>query len=205
MNNFSDHFSNSEYEFLEYYVNNNLSHGCREIFPNNSVTSESLCTMDNFKVVDIVMPIIYFFIQEFYLPLHGCFALSVCFLGIIFNTLVIIVLMQKTLRSNPINLILSAIAVADCLLLVEYIPFTFHMYLLDEKTRHSEERFSYGWGVFLLFHSNFTITIHTVSIWLTLSLAFWRLIMIRFPSEAITMCTLDRCKIVLILGFGEFI
>ena len=113
--------------------------------------------------------------------------------------------MQKTLRSNPINLILSAIALVDCLLLVEYIPFTVHMYLLDEETRPSEERFSYGWGVFLLFHSNFTIIIHTVSIWLTLSLAFWRLIMIRLPSEAITMCTMDRCKIILILGFGEFI
>ena len=143
--------------------------------------------------------------QKNYLPLHGCFALSVCFLGIIFNTLIITVLMQKQLRSNPINRILSAIAVADCLLLIEYIPFTVHMYLLDEETRPSEERFSYGWGVFLLFHSNSTIIIHTVSIWLTLSLAFWRLIMIRLPSEAITMCTMDRCKVVLILGFGEFI
>ena len=111
-----------------------------------------------------------------------------------------IVLMQKTLRSNPINLILSAIAVADCLLVVEYIPFTIHMYLLDEETRHSEERFSYGWGVFLLFHSNFTIIIHTVSIWLTLSLAFWRLIMIRFPNEAVILCTLYRCKIGIIVG-----
>ena len=35
-------------------------------------------------------------------------------------------------------------------------------------------QFSQPWAVFLLFHANFTIMIHSVSIWLTLSLAIWR-------------------------------
>ena len=30
----------------------------------------------------------------------------------------------------------------------------------------------------MLFHTNFTLMIHTVAIWLTLSLAIWRFIMI---------------------------
>jgi hypothetical protein len=37
-----------------------------------------------------------------------------------------------------------------------------------------EEKFSYLWGVFMWLHVNFSIIIHTVSIWLTLSLAIWR-------------------------------
>ena len=53
MSNFTYQFSNAEYEILEYYVNNNLSYGCGEVFPSNSVTPESFCTMDNFKVVII--------------------------------------------------------------------------------------------------------------------------------------------------------
>ena len=124
-------------------------------------------------------------------------------MGMVFNIINLQVFMHKDMRSNPINLILSGIAVADCLVLVEYIPFTIHMYIMDDQTREQDEKFSLAWGIFLLFHTNFTIMIHTVSIWLTLSLAFWRLIMIRFSSLAVTMCTLPRCKAVLTLGFGK--
>ena len=83
---------------------------------------------------------------------------------------------------------------------------------------------SYGWGMVILFHVNFSLMIHTVSIWLTLSLAIWRYIMIKYHSLAqviITqiigiikfivyddiplqsLCTIRRCKIVLFLGYGE--
>ena len=127
----------------------------------------------------------------------------VCCVGMVFNIINLQVFMHKDMRSNPINLILSGIAVADCLVLVEYIPFTIHMYIMDDQTREQDEKFSLAWDIFLLFHTNFTIMIHTVSIWLTLSLAFWRLIMIRFSSLAVTMCTLPRCKAVLTLGFGK--
>ena len=34
------------------------------------------------------------------------------------------------MRRNPINLILTGIAVADLLMMLEYIPFAAHMYLL---------------------------------------------------------------------------
>ena len=34
------------------------------------------------------------------------------------------------MRRNPINIILTGIAVADLLMMVEYIPFAAHMYLL---------------------------------------------------------------------------
>ena len=52
----------------------------------------------------------------------------------------ILVLTHKDMRSNPINLILTGIAVADMMVMVEYIPFAIHMYLLDESYRSLEEQ-----------------------------------------------------------------
>ena len=125
------------------------------------------------------------------------------------------------MRRNPINLILTGIAVADLLMMLEYIPFAAHMYLLKYQgsrwvifahvlpghildhicicncyicactssnaravvdqpcfpaifslgctpSRSQEEEYSRAWGLFMLFHSNFSIHIHTVSIWYTL-------------------------------------
>ena len=44
--------------------------------------------------------------------------------------------------------------------------------------------------------------LHTVSIWYTLVLAVWRLIMIKYHTKAVTYCTLSRCNTLLVLGYG---
>lgn len=38
---------------------------------------------------------------------------------------------------------------------------------------------SYGWAAYLLFHSNFSQILHTISISLTVTLAVWRYIAIK--------------------------
>ena len=65
-------------------------------------------------------------------------------------------------------------------------------------------QYSLAWGIFMLFHTSFTVMIHTVSTFLTLTLAIWRFIMIKYPSKAIDLCTLSRCKTLLVLGFGNY-
>ena len=70
------------------------------------------------------------FTQAQYEPIHGYLALVVCAVGTLFNLINILVLTHKDMRRNPINLILTGIAVADVLVMVEYIPFAVHMYLL---------------------------------------------------------------------------
>ena len=55
----------------------------------------------------------------------------------------LMVLTHKNMRSNPINILLTGITVADYLVMVEYIPFTIHMYLMDEQDRNQEERVSF--------------------------------------------------------------
>jgi len=138
-------------------------------------------------------------LQSFYLPLHGYISLIICILGTIFNIVNLVVLSHKEMRVKPINFLLMGIAVADMLVMLEYIPFSIHMYIVNYNNKM--EKFSRPWAIFLLFHSNFSIMIHTVSIWLTLSLAIWRFIMIKFPTKSVQVCTLERCKIVLFAGF----
>ena len=77
------------------------------------------------------------------------------------------------------SLLSSGIAVADMLLMIEYIPFNVHLYIWTGDDRPEEEKLAWSWAAVIWFHSNFSIVIHTVSIWLTLSLAVWRFIMIR--------------------------
>ena len=44
------------------------------------------------------------------------------------------------MRTNPINLLLTGIAVADMLVMLEYVPFAAHMYLLKERPLQQEVR-----------------------------------------------------------------
>ena len=46
--------------------------------------------------------------------------------------------MKVISRGNPINLLLTGIALADCLVMLEYIPFTTHMYLLNKRNREEQ-------------------------------------------------------------------
>ena len=55
----------------------------------------------------------------------------VCVLGTLFNIANILVLTHKDMR-NPVNMILTGMAVADCLVMIEYIPFIIHMRRLND-------------------------------------------------------------------------
>ena len=72
------------------------------------------------------------FHQEFYPPIHGWLAMLVCVVGTLFNLANILVLTHKDMR-NPVNMILTGIAVADCLVMIEYIPFIIHMWRLKSE------------------------------------------------------------------------
>ena len=77
-----------------------------------------------------------------YEPVHGYLAVPVCVLGTFFNIINILVLTHKDMRSNPINLLLTGMAVADMMVMVEYIPFALHMYLFKDGSRTLKEKVS---------------------------------------------------------------
>ncbi|EDW69757.1 G-protein coupled receptor dmsr-1 [Drosophila virilis] len=121
-----------------------------------------------------------------YKNMHGYVSLVVCILGTIANTLNIIVLTRREMRS-PTNAILTGLAVADLAVMLEYIPYTVHDYILKDSLPR-EQKLSYGWACFIKFHSIFAQVLHTISIWLTVTLAVWRYIAVGHPQKNRVWC-----------------
>ncbi|GFS20449.1 B1 bradykinin receptor [Elysia marginata] len=108
-----------------------------------------------------------------YINAHGTVSLVTCALGIPMNILNIWVLTRRHMRT-PVNCILTWLAVFDLLTMLSYVPFSLHFYVLLPPRGMSEEKNSLGWMTFLIFHSGFTGTTHTISIWLGVTLAMFR-------------------------------
>lgn len=135
--------------------------------------------------------------QSVYVKVHGYITLILCVLGSAANSLNIAVLSRREMASST-NSILTALAVADLVVMLDYIPFALHIYtaLSPELNRNS-----YGWAVFVYFHSIFSQTFHTVSIWLTITLAVWRFIAIKFPQKNRTLCSKQNTNIAITMAY----
>lgn len=112
---------------------------------------------------------------------HGILSLIICLAGCLANIVNIVVLSRRELRRNAINRILCSLAVADFLLMLEYIPFACHMYLFPGRSLQT--RYSYSWAVFVLFHAHFTL--------------------VRISCVACVLTRLVICKICIL--FGSFL
>lgn len=135
--------------------------------------------------------------QMSYEQYHGYISLVVCIFGIFANTLNIIVLTRKEMRS-PTNSILTGLAIADLLVMLDYIPFTLHLNILNKSKR---DKFDYNWTLFVLFHSNFSQVCHTISIYLTVVLAIWRYIAVVCPQHNRQWCTMRTTTVTILLGY----
>ena len=131
--------------------------------------------------------------NDWYKDVHGYLAATVCVFGIIANILNIVVLTRKNMISAT-NCILTGLAVSDGLTMLAYFPFALRFYCIY-GTEPTPERNSSGAIRFMLFYACFSVVVHTVSIWLTVVLAVFRYIFIKYPRHAQTMCSLRRAKI----------
>ncbi|XP_050534199.1 G-protein coupled receptor dmsr-1-like [Daktulosphaira vitifoliae] len=130
---------------------------------------------------------------------HGYASLLVCAFGSVANILNIAVLTRKEMVS-PTNAILTGLAVADLLVMVEYVPFAYHMYLRPDNYPRSD-RFSYNWSLFVLLHSGFSQAFHTISIWLTVTLAVWRYVAVVHPQINRIWCRMETTLSTIALGY----
>ncbi|XP_049867674.1 G-protein coupled receptor dmsr-1-like [Pectinophora gossypiella] len=135
--------------------------------------------------------------QRMYAQVHGYIALLVCLLGSAANSVNIAVLSRKEMISST-NSILTGLAVADLLVMIDYIPFALHNYVKISSVINNH---SYGWAVFVYFHSIFSQTFHTISIWLTITLAVWRFIAIKFPQKNRTLCNKQNTNIAIAVAY----
>ena len=107
---------------------------------------------------------------------HPYLAIMVCVFGTVANLLNIAVLTRKDMVCFPINRILTALAIADMVLMIEYIPYAYYYYMVVRKYKD----FTYPEAVYMLFHVDITNFLHTTSICLTLTLAIWRYLAIGY-------------------------
>ncbi|XP_053625446.1 G-protein coupled receptor dmsr-1-like [Plodia interpunctella] len=135
--------------------------------------------------------------QKVYIQFHGYISLIICLLGSAANSVNIAVLSRKEMTSST-NSILTGLAVADLLVMIDYIPFALHIYI---KIGSEHNRNTYGWAVFVYFHSIFSQTFHTISIWLTITLAVWRFIAIKFPQKNRTLCNKRNTNIAIAVAY----
>ena len=133
---------------------------------------------------------------------HGYLGLFVCVFGLVANILNIVVLTRKEMNVSPINRLLTGIAVADMLVMLDYVPFLIHAYLWTDG-RRMEEQYAWRWSAVLWFHAHFSTVIHNVSVFLTLSIAVWRYIVIQFHTLAPIYCTMHRCHVLLGVAYSE--
>ncbi|GIY57258.1 hypothetical protein CDAR_534751 [Caerostris darwini] len=126
-----------------------------------------------------------------YNSVHGYLSFVCCLCGITANILNIIVLTRKNMLSST-NAILISLAVSDIFVMSSYLPFTYHNYIRNHL--REEDQFSYGWVVFILFHQHFTLVSHAISTWLTVTVAIWRLLIVRFPQNSTVWCSMARAK-----------
>lgn len=136
--------------------------------------------------------------QRAYVRVHGYIALLICLLGCAANSVNIAVLSRKEMISST-NSILTGLAVADLLVMIDYIPLALHIYtdICAELNRNS-----YAWAVYVYFHSIFSQTFHTISIWLTITLAVWRFIAIKFPAKNRTLCNKKNTNIAIAVAYA---
>ncbi|XP_026757699.2 G-protein coupled receptor dmsr-1-like isoform X2 [Galleria mellonella] len=132
-----------------------------------------------------------------YSRLHGYIALVICIVGSATNSINIAVLSRREMTS-PTNSILTGLAVADLLVMLEYIPYALHMNI---KIGPQVNKNTYAWTVFVYFHSIFSQTFHTISIWLAVTLAVWRYIAIAYPQKNRTWCSKRNTTIAIVSAY----
>ncbi|XP_049823488.1 G-protein coupled receptor dmsr-1-like [Aethina tumida] len=137
--------------------------------------------------------------HDAYEEVHGPLSFLVCVFGSIANILNICVLTTKEMRW-PTNLILTGLAIADLLVMLEYIPFTMHRYL-DGDSKKYASHFTYKWALFMIFHAYFSLTFHFISCCLTVILAIWRYIIITNPHNSNHYCGMRRTFTVITLSY----
>ncbi|XP_052082902.1 G-protein coupled receptor dmsr-1-like [Mytilus californianus] len=130
--------------------------------------------------------------ENFYKPIHGYLAACVCVFGVLANILNIVVLTRKNMLTST-NVILTGLAISDGLTMALYFPWALGMYIINGvEARPSRD--TYQLAQFQMAYAIMSVIVHSVSIWLTVTLAVFRYVFIRFPRRGVRLCNIERAK-----------
>lgn len=115
----------------------------------------------------------------------------ICICGCISNCFNICVLSRKQMQC-PTNYILLRMAVVDMLVMLDYMPFS---YLMTQQTSvYIPYYYSHYFAVYVILHTVFSQTLHFISCCLTIILALWRYIAVKFPQNNRKWCSPKMTK-----------
>lgn len=123
------------------------------------------------------------------MPLYGYIMPFLVVVTICANTLIVIVLSKKHMRT-PTNLVLMAMALSDMFTLLFPAPWLLYLYTFGNHNRPLKPLaacYAYNY-----MNEVIPALFHTASIWLTLALAIQRYIYVCHPPLARTWCTMER-------------
>ncbi|XP_017786519.1 PREDICTED: sex peptide receptor [Nicrophorus vespilloides] len=122
-------------------------------------------------------------------PLYGYVMPFLLIITIIFNTLIVVVLSKRHMRT-PTNVVLMAMALCDMLTLLIPAPWLIYMYTFGNHYKPIWPiSVCYAWSVM---HEVIPNMFHTSSIWLTLALAMQRYIYVCHAPLARKFCTMPN-------------
>lgn len=125
--------------------------------------------------------------RDSYSDIHFYLASVVCVFGVISNILNIIVLTRKNMKTST-NFILMILAISDGLINVIYVPYL----IIQNDLSYKSAQYTYAFVVL-------TMMFHTVSVWITVTLAIFRYIAIQFPLQQMRYCNKKRIKLTVAL------
>lgn len=128
--------------------------------------------------------------SRWYETYHGYVSLCVCVVGVVCNGFNVVVLTRRDMM-NPTSYLLTALAVSDLLTMLSCIPFSVQFHILY-GSHPSPDRNNFPWILFQLFHVNFSLTTHTVSIWLGVVISGFRYSYVRSSADSTGSATLLR-------------
>lgn len=100
-----------------------------------------------------------------YRPVHTYLSIVICIVATVCNVCNIVILTRKAMRT-PVNMILTAMACCDMIVLFSNLIFTTHwnfVAFVHCYPRH----WSYGWALFLIAHAHLSLVGHSSSVWLS--------------------------------------
>ncbi|KAI6182397.1 Blue-sensitive opsin [Aphelenchoides bicaudatus] len=100
-----------------------------------------------------------------------------CVLGVLANICIVVVLWQPSMRKNPFNLFLIAVAVCDGFLMLSY-------FIFKQIEMCHPFFFSYTWTFYTLCYACTSVFLHSASLWLTVNMAVLRFLVLRDSSKS---------------------
>ena len=138
------------------------------------------------------------FSQDSQYPI-GILTLMISTLGVVFNIINIIVLTNVKMRT-PVNLLLTLLSIAELLLIMIYIPYLliFDLFVPSGiRYTTTDKTLAY----YLLFYADASVFLHLSVIWLTITTACFRFLLVQLPMAAVKLCTYKRAILAAILTF----